>query len=116
MAAIQGKVSYSEFIEAVKNHEIKNVLVGPSGTFAQYTNVENYGGSVNLVNDPEFLNIMTSNNINLMVEQPNQFLDNLPQLLGSFGVPLFLLLLLFIFSSSQQSGPGGMGFGGGNPL
>jgi hypothetical protein len=32
--AIQGKVSYTEFLSAVNNHEIKNVVVGPSGTFA----------------------------------------------------------------------------------
>jgi hypothetical protein len=34
MAAIQGKVSYTEFIDAVKDHQVKNVLVGPSGTWA----------------------------------------------------------------------------------
>lgn len=34
--AIQGRVSYTEFLTAVNNNEIMNVKVGPSGTFAEF--------------------------------------------------------------------------------
>jgi hypothetical protein len=71
MAAIQGKVSYTEFLSAVNAHEVKNVVVGASGTNAEYQNFDMTGGSVNLVQDPTFLDIMNKNGVNLMLDQPN---------------------------------------------
>jgi hypothetical protein len=64
--AIQGKVSYTEFMNAVDRSEIKTVMVGPSGTWAEFVNSDMSGGSVNLIKDPNFIDIMTSKGVNLM--------------------------------------------------
>mmetsp|Transcript_16364 Transcript_16364/g.27675 ORF Transcript_16364/g.27675 Transcript_16364/m.27675 type:complete len:244 (+) Transcript_16364:567-1298(+) len=110
---IRGNVTYTKFMEAVSNHQIAKVTVDPTGRFAEYFNMAGGKGNVSLVPDPDFLNTLIANNVDLMVKTTDKMQDQILQLLGSAVPPLLLLGLFLLFS---RSGPS-VGFGGGaNPF
>ncbi|QLL29477.1 ATP-dependent metallopeptidase FtsH/Yme1/Tma family protein [Thermosynechococcus sichuanensis E542] len=103
---------YSEFIQQVENKQITKVSITPDRSQAQAITQDGTRVLVNLPNDPELLNILTSNNVDIAV---------LPQsndgfwfrALSSLLVPIGLLVLLFFLLRRAQVGPGNqaMNFG-----
>lgn len=103
---------YSEFIQQVENQQITKVSITPDRSQAQAITQDGTRVLVNLPNDPELLDILTSNNVDIAV---------LPQsndgfwfrALSSLLVPIGLLVLLFFLLRRAQAGPGNqaMNFG-----
>ncbi|MDG2990382.1 ATP-dependent zinc metalloprotease FtsH3 [Candidatus Synechococcus calcipolaris G9] len=103
---------YSQLIEEVQNHNVAKVKISPDRAQAQAQTQDGSQVLVNLPNDPELLNILSANNVDISV---------LPQsndgfwfrALSSLLVPVGLLVLLFFLLRRAQSGPGNqaMNFG-----
>ncbi|RMH63946.1 MAG: ATP-dependent metallopeptidase FtsH/Yme1/Tma family protein [Cyanobacteria bacterium J003] len=103
---------YSEFIQQVEIKQITKVSITPDRSQAQAITQDGTRVLVNLPNDPELLDILTSNNVDIAV---------LPQsndgfwfrALSSLFVPIGLLVLLFFLLRRAQAGPGNqaMNFG-----
>ncbi|MDR5640076.1 MULTISPECIES: ATP-dependent zinc metalloprotease FtsH3 [unclassified Thermosynechococcus] len=103
---------YSEFIQQVENQQITKVSITPDRSQAQAITQDGTRVLVNLPNDPELLDILTTNNVDIAV---------LPQsndgfwfrALSSLLVPIGLLVLLFFLLRRAQAGPGNqaMNFG-----
>ncbi|WNC85728.1 ATP-dependent zinc metalloprotease FtsH3 [Thermosynechococcus sp. QKsg1] len=103
---------YSEFIQQVENQQITKVSITPDRSQAQAITQDGTRVLVNLPNDPELLDILISNNVDIAV---------LPQsndgfwfrALSSLLVPIGLLVLLFFLLRRAQVGPGNqaMNFG-----
>ena len=53
--SLTGQVSYSKFLEGVKEHIIEKVRVEPNGRTADFITSDGLRGQVELFNDPEFL-------------------------------------------------------------
>ena len=64
---LSGPVSYSTFLEGVKTGLIEKVRVEPNGRTADFINSDGGRGQVELFNDPEFLNTVIKNNVDLFV-------------------------------------------------
>ena len=104
---------YSEFIQKVENREVQKVSLSSdrSTALVTTTNEENKK-IVTLVNDPDLINTLTQNNVDISV---------LPQTdegfwfkaLSSLFFPILLLVGLFFLLRRAQSGPGSqaMNFG-----
>ncbi|MGB3637884.1 MAG: ATP-dependent zinc metalloprotease FtsH3 [Rivularia sp. (in: cyanobacteria)] len=104
---------YSEFIQKVENREVQKVSLSSdrSTALVTTTNEENKK-IVTLVNDPDLINTLTENNVDISV---------LPQTdegfwfkaLSSLFFPILLLVGLFFLLRRAQSGPGSqaMNFG-----
>ncbi|WP_298615042.1 ATP-dependent zinc metalloprotease FtsH3 [uncultured Thermosynechococcus sp.] len=103
---------YSEFIQQVESKQITKVSITPDRSQAQAITQDGTRVLVNLPNDPELLDILTTNNVDIAV---------LPQsndgfwfrALSSLLVPVGLLVLLFFLLRRAQGGPGNqaMNFG-----
>ncbi|HIK24460.1 MAG TPA: ATP-dependent zinc metalloprotease FtsH3, partial [Thermosynechococcus sp. M46_R2017_013] len=103
---------YSEFIQQVESKQIAKVSITPDRSQAQAITQDGTRVLVNLPNDPELLDILTTNNVDIAV---------LPQsndgfwfrALSSLLVPIGLLVLLFFLLRRAQAGPGNqaMNFG-----
>ncbi|BCX11937.1 MAG: ATP-dependent zinc metalloprotease FtsH [Thermosynechococcus sp.] len=103
---------YSEFIQQVESKQITKVSITPDRSQAQAITQDGTRVLVNLPNDPELLDILTTNNVDIAV---------LPQsndgfwfrALSSLFVPIGLLVLLFFLLRRAQAGPGNqaMNFG-----
>jgi len=61
------QVSYSRFLEGVKEHVIERVRVEPNGRTADFITNDGARGQVELFNDPEFLKQIQDNGIDLYV-------------------------------------------------
>lgn len=103
---------YSQFIEQVQSNKVERVRLAADRTMAEVT-VGNDKVIVNLPpNDPELINILTQNKVDIQV---------LPQgddgfwlkALSSLFFPIFLLVGLFFLLRRAQNGPGSqaMNFG-----
>lgn len=66
-SGLSGPVSYSTFLEGVKTGLIEKVRVEPNGRTADFINADGGRGQVELFNDPEFLNTVIKNNVDLFV-------------------------------------------------
>ncbi|HIK34201.1 MULTISPECIES: ATP-dependent zinc metalloprotease FtsH3 [unclassified Thermosynechococcus] len=103
---------YSEFIQQVESKQITKVSITPDRSQAQAITQDGTRVLVNLPNDPELLDILTTHNVDIAV---------LPQsndgfwfrALSSLLVPIGLLVLLFFLLRRAQAGPGNqaMNFG-----
>lgn len=103
---------YSEFIQQVESKQITKVSLTPDRSQAQAITQDGTRVLVNLPNDPELLDILINNNVDIAV---------LPQsndgfwfrALSSLVVPIGLLVLLFFLLRRAQAGPGNqaMNFG-----
>lgn len=65
--SLKGNVSYSKFLDGVKEHIIERVRVEPNGRTADFITADGGRGQVELFNDPEFLNQIQKNGIDLYV-------------------------------------------------
>jgi len=104
--------AYSQLIQEVENKQVSKISISPDRAQAQAITQDGTRVLVNLPNDPELLDILASNNVDISV---------LPQsndgfwfrALSSLLVPIGLLVLLFFLLRRAQVGPGNqaMNFG-----
>jgi len=103
---------YSQFIQEVKKGKVERVSLSSDRSKALVTSLDGKKVVVNLPNDPELIDILTTNNVDIAV---------LPQTdegfwfkaLSSLFFPVLLLVGLFFLLRRAQSGPGNqaMNFG-----
>ena len=100
-------LSYSEFINEVKNNQIESVLIEAdgktiSGTYKNGTKFLTYG-----LNDPKLVDDLLVNNIEILTEPPAKPSLLLQMLIQWF--PMLLLIGVWIFFMRQMQGSGGKG-------
>jgi cell division protease FtsH len=103
---------YSEFINQVSTGQVEKVAIRSDRQFAlaKANDGENYG--INLPNDPELLDTLRKNNVDISVTQQGE--DNgIARILSTLLIPFLLLVVLFFVLRRAQSGPGSqaMNFG-----
>ena len=112
---------YSELINAVEAGKVERVRFAKDGSQLQLTAVDGRRALVTLPNDPELVDILAKNGVDISVAE-GEPQGNFVSLLGNLLFPLLafggLFLLFRSGSGSNESGSGGMGpLGGpGNPL
>ncbi len=97
--------AYSQLIQEVENQRVSKISISPDRAQAQAITQDGTRVLVNLPNDPQLLDILASNNVDISV---------LPQsndgfwfrALSSLLVPIGLLVLLFFLLRRAQAGPG----------
>ncbi|MGP1385758.1 MAG: ATP-dependent zinc metalloprotease FtsH3 [Thainema sp.] len=106
--------SYSpQFVNAVEQGQIERVSISSDKQTAQFTNPDGTGRvTVNLPNDPELIDILTANDVDIVV-QPQQDENVWARVLSTLLIPFLLLVVLFFVLRRAQSGPGSqaMNFG-----
>lgn len=96
---------YSQFIDAVTNHKVEKVGISADRTQAQVVTQDGSRVLVNLPNDPELIDLLTRNNIDISV-LPQSDEGFLFKLASSLLFPVLLLVGLFFLLRRAQSGPG----------
>lgn len=115
---------YSEFIQAVENSKVERVRFSKDGSQLQLTAVDGRRAIVILPADPQLVDILAKNGVDISVSEGEQQ-GNYVALLGNILFPLIAFAgLFFLFRRSQNGqggnsggGMGGMGgMGGGGPM
>jgi cell division protease FtsH len=113
---------YSEFLGAVENGKVERVRFSKDGSVLQLTAVDGRRATVVLPNDPDLVDILAKNGVDISVSEGDQQ-GNYVSLLGNILFPLIAFGgLFFLFrrgqnGSSGGGGPmGGMGGGMGGPM
>lgn len=111
---------YSEFISAVQNNKVERVRFAKDGTQLQLTATDGRRAMVVLPNDPDLVDILAKNGVDISVSEGEQQ-GNFVSLLGNLLFPLIAFAgLFFLFRGAGGQGGGGMpggGFGGmGGPM
>lgn len=103
---------YSQFIEEVESNRVEMVSLSADRTRALVTAQDGSKILVNLPSDPDLLNILTKNNVNISV-LPQSDDGFWLKALSSLFFPVLLLVGLFFLLRRAQSGPGSqaMNFG-----
>ncbi|MBW4654810.1 MAG: ATP-dependent zinc metalloprotease FtsH3 [Kaiparowitsia implicata GSE-PSE-MK54-09C] len=101
-----------EFISAVREGRVEKITISSDRTRAQVQSDDGERAFVNLPNDPELLDILTSNNVDIAVA-PQAEENVLGRVLSTLLIPFLLLVVLFFVLRRAQSGPGSqaMNFG-----
>nr|WP_199290102.1 ATP-dependent zinc metalloprotease FtsH3 [Leptolyngbya sp. FACHB-36] len=102
---------YSEFIEKVQERKIEKVQISSDRSLARVRDGNNFI-IVNLPNDPELINILTTNGVDISV-LPQSDEGFWFKALSSLFFPVLLLVGLFFLLRRAQNGPGSqaMNFG-----
>jgi cell division protease FtsH len=102
---LQGQVSYSKFLEGVKEHLIERVRVEPNGRTADFITNDGFRGQVELFNDPEFLKQIQENGIDLYVMNATQQAQNdqIFSIFTTFVVPALILAAIYFFTQRGSS-------------
>lgn len=106
---------YSDFVRAVENGKVERVRFSKDGTQLQLTAVDGRRAVVVLPNDPDLVDILAKNGVDISVSEGDQQ-GNYVALLGNILFPLIAFGgLFFLFRRSQGGSQGGGmgGFGGG---
>lgn len=103
---------YSKLIEEVRAKKVETVKLSADRTKALVTSQEGKPVLVNLPNDPELINILAENNVDISV-LPQSDESFWFRALSSLFFPVLLLVGLFFLLRRAQSGPGSqaMNFG-----
>lgn len=103
---------YSQFIEEVQNNHVEKVTISADRSRALIMTSDNERAIVNLPNDPELLDILTQNNVDISVS-PQTGDNGLAKVLSTLLIPFLLLVVLFFVLRRAQNGPGSqaMNFG-----
>ncbi|MEC4985859.1 MAG: ATP-dependent zinc metalloprotease FtsH3 [Oscillatoria sp. PMC 1068.18] len=103
---------YDEFINKVESGQVESVKLTADRTQARVPAQNGNWVVVNLPNDPELIDILTENNVDIAVLAQN---NDSPwfRVLSSLFLPILLLVGLFFLLRRAQSGPGSqaMNFG-----
>jgi cell division protease FtsH len=104
---------YSDFIKKVEAREISQVGITSDKTRAVFTNPKDgVRTMVNIPNDPGFIDILTKNKVDIVV-QPQPEESYWFKALGTLFLPILLLIGIFFLFRRAQNGPGNqaMNFG-----
>lgn len=104
-------VRYSQFIEQVQEGKIEKVQISADRSVARFRSGNTYS-VVNLPDDPDLINILTANKVDISV-LPQSDDGILLKALSSLLFPILLLVGLFFLLRRAQNGPGSqaMNFG-----
>lgn len=97
---------YSDFVGAVEKGKVERVRFSKDGTQLQLTAVDGRRATVVLPNDPELVDILAKNGVDISVSEGDQQ-GNYVALLGNILFPLIAFGGLFFLFRRGQSGPGG---------
>jgi cell division protease FtsH len=103
---------YSEFVDRVENNQVDKVTISADRSRAFVTTNDGQKAIVNLPNDPELLNILQNNEVDISVSPQTD--DNVwARVLSTLLIPFLLLVVLFFVLRRAQNGPGSqaMNFG-----
>jgi len=103
---------YSEFIQEVESGKVETVELSSDRSQAIVTREDGVQVLVNIPSDPDLINTLTRNNVDILVKRPSD--DGfLFRALSSLFFPILLLVGLFLLLRRAQSGPGSqaMNFG-----
>ena len=103
---------YSQFITQVQDGQVEKVFITADRTQASAKTSDGQTVSVNLPNDPEMLNILQKNGVDISVSPQTE--DNIwARVLSTLLIPFLLLVVLFFVLRRAQGGPGSqaMNFG-----
>lgn len=100
---------YSEFINAVNSGKVERVRFSKDGTMLQLTAIDGRRATVTLPNDPDLVDILARNGVDISVSEGDQQ-GNYVALLGNILFPLIAFGGLFFLFRRAQGG------GGGNPM
>ncbi|KFF41372.1 MAG: ATP-dependent zinc metalloprotease FtsH3 [Candidatus Atelocyanobacterium thalassa] len=106
-------LTYSDFINQVENNQIEQVILSADRTQAKVSSSSGGAPSlVNLPNDPELINILSKNKVDIII-QPQNSEGVWFRILSSLFLPILLLVGLFFLLRRTQNGPGSqaMNFG-----
>eukprot|EP00270_Netrium_digitus_P008023 TRINITY_DN2372_c0_g1_i1.p1 TRINITY_DN2372_c0_g1~~TRINITY_DN2372_c0_g1_i1.p1 ORF type:complete len:727 (+),score=233.33 TRINITY_DN2372_c0_g1_i1:78-2258(+) len=106
---------YSEFINAVKTGKVERVRFSKDGATLQLTAVDGRRASVTLPNDPDLVDILAQNGVDISVSEGDNT-NGYINLLANLLFPLLAFGGLFFLFNRAQGGPGGMGGGMGGPM
>jgi cell division protease FtsH len=103
---------YSQFIEQVESKRVEKVSINADRTRALVTSQDGTKVLVNLPNDPDLINLLTSNGVDISVLPQNDEGFWL-KAMSSLFFPILLLVGLFFLLRRAQNGPGSqaMNFG-----
>jgi cell division protease FtsH len=99
---------YSEFIAAVEKGKVERVRFSKDGSQLQLTAVDGRRATVVLPNDPELVDILARNGVDISVSEGDQQ-GNYVALLGNILFPLIAFGGLFFLFRRAQGGEGGGG-------
>mmetsp|Transcript_91318 Transcript_91318/g.221739 ORF Transcript_91318/g.221739 Transcript_91318/m.221739 type:complete len:409 (+) Transcript_91318:109-1335(+) len=97
---------YSEFIRAVMGGKVERVRFAKDGTSLQLTAVDGRRAQVTLPNDPELVDILAKNGVDISVSEGEQQ-GNFASLAGNLLFPLLAFGGLFFLFRRAQGGEGG---------
>lgn len=103
---------YSQFIREVEQSNVAKVTISADRTRALVYQEDGKKATVNLLSDPELLDILTTNKVDISVSP--QADDNVwARVLSTLLIPFLLLVVLFFVLRRAQNGPGSqaMNFG-----
>ncbi|KAI3947750.1 hypothetical protein MKX01_034415 [Papaver californicum] len=103
---------YSEFLNAVKKGKVERVRFNKEGGFLQLTAVNGIKATVTVPNDPDLIDILAMNGVDISVSEGDSNNGGLFSIIGNLFFPLLALTgLYFLFRRSQggAGGPGGLG-------
>ncbi|MGD1701848.1 ATP-dependent zinc metalloprotease FtsH3 [Dapis sp. BLCC M229] len=103
---------YSQLIQQVESNNVDKVSISADRTIARVKVADGTVVQVNLPNDPDLINILTQNNVDISVLPQNEE-GFWVRALSSLFFPILLLVGLFFLLRRAQSGPGSqaMNFG-----
>lgn len=99
---------YSEFISAVQGGKVERVRFSKDGTMLQLTAIDGRRATVVLPNDPDLVDILARNGVDISVSEGDQQ-GNYVALLGNILFPLIAFGGLFFLFRRAQGGSGGSG-------
>jgi cell division protease FtsH len=103
---------YSQLIDAVQQHKIEKIRLSSDRSIAQVVSQDGTQIQVNLPPDPQLIDILTENKVDITVIQPTDE-GFWVRAFSTFLVPIALLVGLFVLFRRAQNGPGNqaMNFG-----
>ena len=111
-----GQWRYSEFLGAVENGKVERVRFSKDGSMLQLTAVDGKRAQVVLPNDPELVDTLARNGVDISVSEGEQG-GSAVSLIGNLLFPLVAFGGLFFLFRRSQGGQGGGPMGGmGGPM
>ncbi|KAI3980612.1 hypothetical protein MKX01_025177 [Papaver californicum] len=97
---------YSEFLNAVKKDKVERVRFSKEGDTLQLTAVDGRRAFVIIPNDPDLIDILASNGVDISVSEGDSG-GGLFSLVGNLIFPVLAFAGLFLLFRRAQGGPGG---------
>ncbi|XP_010479476.1 PREDICTED: ATP-dependent zinc metalloprotease FTSH 1, chloroplastic-like isoform X1 [Camelina sativa] len=107
---------YSEFLNAVKKGKVERVRFSKDGSVLQLTAVDNRRASVIVPNDPDLVDILAMNGVDISVSEGESSGNDLFTVIGNLIFPILAFGGLFLLFRRAQGGPGGGPGGLGGPM